>query len=177
MNAESKQLLTLKPVADCPPEIGIWLGALEDARQRTRKALQGINPAAVDWISGHHDHTIGTVLYHIAIVEMDWLAVEVMEGKLPKSVWDDFVYDMRDSQGKLTTVVGVSLSEHWRRLDAVREQLLAIYKVMLLEDFRRSRVLDAYDVTPEWVLHHLCQHEAEHRPELASIRAAFEKTA
>jgi hypothetical protein len=32
-----------------------------------------------------------------------------------------------------------------------------------------------YEVTPEWVLHHLCQHEAEHRAEIAALRAGAEK--
>jgi len=34
---------------------------------------------------------------------------------------------------------------------------------MSLSEFRRVRHLDDYDVTPEWVIHHLLQHEAGHR--------------
>ena len=40
---------------------------------------------------------------------------------------------------------------------------------MDLTDFRRARALALYDVTPEWVLHHLCQHEAEHRSQLGRL--------
>ncbi len=36
----------------------------------------------------------------------------------------------------------------------------------------RPRRLPGYDVTPCWVLHHLMQHEAEHRAEIARLRAA-----
>ena len=38
-------------------------------------------------------------------------------------------------------------------------------------DFRRIRALSDYDVTPEWVLHHLMQHEAGHRGEIGMIAA------
>jgi uncharacterized damage-inducible protein DinB len=41
---------------------------------------------------------------------------------------------------------------------------------MSLQEFRRVRVLPDYDVTPDYVLHHLMQHEAEHRGEIAMLR-------
>jgi uncharacterized damage-inducible protein DinB len=31
-----------------------------------------------------------------------------------------------------------------------------------------------YDVTPAWVLHHLMQHEAEHRSQISGIRARLD---
>jgi uncharacterized damage-inducible protein DinB len=45
---------------------------------------------------------------------------------------------------------------------------------LTVEDLRRARNLPQYDVTPDWVLHHLVQHEAEHRAELAICRAVLE---
>jgi uncharacterized damage-inducible protein DinB len=71
-------------------------------------------------------------------------------------------------------VTGESLDDHWARLEEVRRRLLAAYQTMTLEDFRRVRALPEYDVTPEWVLHHLMQHEAEHRGQIAALRARAE---
>ncbi len=45
---------------------------------------------------------------------------------------------------------------------------------MTLEDFRRPRSAESYDVTPEWTIHHLVLHEAEHRGEMATIRSLAE---
>jgi uncharacterized damage-inducible protein DinB len=47
---------------------------------------------------------------------------------------------------------------------------------MTLQDFRRPRQLPEYDVTPEWILHHLMQHEAEHRGEMGILRTRAEKS-
>jgi uncharacterized damage-inducible protein DinB len=55
-------------------------------------------------------------------------------------------------------------------LDRVRATLLAALRSITVEDFRRLRHLDAYDVSPEWVLHHLMQHEAEHRGQIGELR-------
>jgi uncharacterized damage-inducible protein DinB len=148
---------------------------LEDARRRTRRALEGVNPAAVDWTATEGGHSIGTLLYHIAAIELDWLYSEVLQKTWPPGLEAWFPYDVRNAQGRLTVVRGESLERRWERLDRVRALLLDAYRPMTLEDFRRLRSMPDYDVMPEWVLHHLCQHEAEHRDELAALRAGFEQ--
>ena len=171
----TKKQLVLHPLPDYPPEIGIALAMIEDCRARTHTALKDLKPSAVDWVGGFNDHSIGTLLYHIAAIEIDWLTGEVMAGKLDESIWEHFPHDVRDDQGRLTVVIGVNLEDHWQRLDTVRNLLLVSYKAMSLNEYHRVRHMEQYDVTPEWVLHHLMQHEAEHRDEMISLRAAAEK--
>jgi uncharacterized damage-inducible protein DinB len=169
-----KRQLIIEPLPDCDSEIGRMLWMLQDARHRTRRTLEGIQLTVLDWQPPANGNSIGTLLYHIAAIELDWLAVEVMEGKLDQGIWGQFPYDVRDENQRLTRVTGVSLAEHYQRLDAVRDLLLENYKAMSVEEFRRMRILPDYDVTPEEVLHHLAQHEAEHRGEIATIRMLAE---
>ena len=152
------------------------LWRLDDARARTREALRGMEPSLVDWQSQHHSHTIGTILYHIAAIELDWLIEEILEGKAPdESIWEMFPYAVRDDNGLLTIVTGHSVDWYWKRLDKVRELFQQAIKPMSQEDFRRKRQMERYDVTPAWVLHHLAQHEAEHRGELMMLRTMAEQ--
>lgn len=174
MIVDRKQHIVV-PLPDCEPEIGRALWMLEDCRNRTRRSLADLNPAAVDWVGGFNHHSIGTLMYHIAAIEISWFGIEVAEGSLPGEVWEQFPYEVRDQQHRLTPVRGLSLDDHWRRLDYVRGLLLEFYNPMSLEDYRRPRHLEEYDVTPEWVLHHLMQHEAGHRDELEMLRQASEK--
>ncbi len=162
----------IQPVVGCEPEIGLMLSLVEDCRQRTRESLKDLDPAAVDFAGGFNGHSIGSLLYHVAAVEIDWLWTEVTEGKLPEGIWKRFQIEMRDNAGKLAHVSGVSLDTHWDLLDFVRGLLLETYKDMSLVDYRRPRELEKYDVTPEWVLHHLMQHEAGHRDEMEMLRQA-----
>lgn len=150
---------------------------LDDARARTQEALKGMEPSLVDWQADHinHQHTIGTVLYHIAAIELDWLMEEILEGQLlDDPVWEMFPYDVRDENGLLTIVTGHSYDWHWQRLDKVRQILRETITPMTTDEFRRKRVLESYDVTPAWVMHHLAQHEAEHRGELMMLRTLAE---
>jgi uncharacterized damage-inducible protein DinB len=152
-------------------EIGRWLWALQDTRQRTMEELGRLSPAMIDWLPGGDESSIGTVLYHIADIEADWLYVEVLEQPIPSEVAALFPYPTRDEHGHLTQVQGCSLEQHLERLETVRGLLLDVFQRMHLPEFRRVRALPNYDVTPEWVLHHLMQHEAEHRGQIGALRA------
>ncbi|MFN8372161.1 MAG: DinB family protein [Anaerolineae bacterium] len=170
MSESKRERLALEPAADCDPVIAVALWGLQDARRRTGEALHHVNPAALEWQLNGGGHSIATLLYHIAAIELDWLHSDVAEGKLPEDIWQLFPHDVRDANGKLTIVKGETLESLWSRLEQVRALLLTTFKRMTLDEYRRPRVLERYEVTPEWVLYHLMQHEAEHRDELRRLR-------
>jgi uncharacterized damage-inducible protein DinB len=171
MANHEKEQKVVEPHLGKEPEIGRWLWALEDGRQSTMRELEDVTPAMIDWQPPDNESSIGTILYHMADIEADWLYVEVLEQSLPPDVAALFPSATRDGQGHLTQVRGLSLEEHLRRLETVRGLLLAAFQNMELSEYRRVRSLEHYDVTPEWVLHHLMQHEAEHRSQIGALRA------
>lgn len=174
MKDRKKDFLLVKPLINYPPDIGHALWMLEDTRRRTKLALEGTTQRLLDWSFSREHNTIGTILYHIAAVEMSWLYEEILQSEFPKGIERLFPLDMRDNQGQLSILRGASLAEHFRRLDTTRKFFLAAFQEMSLEEFRRIRSFDKYDVSPEWVIHHLIQHEAEHRGQMAEIRTLAE---
>jgi uncharacterized damage-inducible protein DinB len=175
MDSQERRYLRVEALLSKAPEIGRWLWVLQDTRQSTLEELGQLDPAMIDWRPAENESSIGTVLYHMTDIEADWLYVEVLEQPLPPEVAALFPYSTRDEQGRLTQVEGFSLAEHLSRLETVRELLLDVFREMALDDFRRARSLEPYDVTPEWVLHHLIQHEAEHRGQIGTLRAGAER--
>ena len=165
---DERKVLVLEPLAD-DPEVGRWLAALEDARRDTIHELSSVSPEMVD---ARHDpllNSIGTLLYHIALIETSWLLDDILEGE-PGPDWlqELLPFSDRDGSGRLIQVDGVSMAGHLERLDAVRQYLLERLRPMSNDEFHRVRRLDSYDAAPDWVLHHLLQHEAEHRSRLAA---------
>jgi hypothetical protein len=123
----------------------------------------------LDWSSETGGQTIGTLLYTIAANETNWLYVGVLQQSPPSDLEALFTHH----EDEFATVIsGKTLSQHWKRLDAVREQLFYAYREMTLEDFRRTRSRHQSYCSAEWVVHELCQFEAELRCEIVSLFAA-----
>ena len=169
----ARRKLILSSVTCEAPEVGIWLAALSDCRARTLKALAGMRHDEIDRICPLSRNTIGTLLYHIAAIELDWLHSEILEREFPGDFRTWFPHDVRDSEGNLAIVAGDSAAQHEERLSYVRNKLVEALSVMSLSEFGRVRHLQPYDVTPQWVVHHLLQHEAQHRGQIVMLRHQF----
>lgn len=166
-----KETLAALPLAGYAPEVGAALWQLEDGRHRTLRLLLDLPPEYVDGETG--GNTIGTILYHVALIEADWLFAEIFEEPIPDEVMALLPADHRDQEGVLTFVRGQTLAQHLERLQAIRSRLLERLQPMTAADLHRPRQLPDYDVSPAWVLHHLAQHEAEHRGELGAMVTAL----
>ncbi|MBW3589963.1 MAG: DinB family protein [Actinobacteria bacterium] len=157
------------------PEIGAAVWRLQDSRRRTLRSLKEVPAKFINRVAGIN--SIGTVLYHIALIEADWLYTEILEQEVPPGVRELLPQEDRDEKGRLTEFGSESLESHLSRLAAIRERLLDAMRTMSSDDFHRPRSLQDYDVSPSWVLHHLAQHEAEHRGEIESVIAQFKAAA
>ena len=166
-----RERLTLEPIA-ADPEIGRWLAAFEEVRRDTLAAMKGIPPGAVDREPGDGGDTVGTVLYHVALVEIDWVFSDVL-GRESDISRDDFPYDSRVEDGHLTPVRGETLEHHLERLGRTRSLVLDILGSMTPEEFHRPHSGERLDVAADWVVFHLIDHEVEHRVRLSALREAF----
>lgn len=174
MDQSERKQLQLEPLPGYAKEVGLALAAMQEARQRTKEALAGLKPAALAWTPPGWPNSIGTLLYHLALVEADWLYVEILERDFPAEVAALFPQEMRDEAGLLSMVEGISLEAHLARLDQVRAFLLDALRTFDAAEWVRVRSLPAYDVTPVWIVHHLMQHEADHRGQIQLLRILAE---
>lgn len=147
--------------------------AMQATRSRTLELVEGLDQSTLDWEGPDGlDNPIGTLLYHIALAEMSWLYLDILEETFPPEVKDDFKFDMVDSQNEITRVANVSLEEHLGRLARSRSLFLNAFHKITLDDWRRSRNPEdvEYKVTPEWAVFHLVEHEAGHAFQISSIK-------
>lgn len=156
-------------------EVGAALWRLQDTRNRTLRLLEDMPDEYIDRAVG--GNSIGTILYHVALIETDWLFAEVLEEPFAEEIKALLPVDDRDTAGVLMLVRHETLAQHLTRIASVRNTLLDRFRGMTAEEFHRPRELPHYSVSPAWVLHHLSQHEAEHRGEIGSIIAALNTAA
>ena len=175
MTVNQRESLIVEYRSNPAPTIASLLWMMEDSRRMVLEAVAGLDQATLDWEPAIGGNSIGSLLYHIAAVEMDWLYTEVLEQDPPAEIIALFPSDMREDDGHLARRRGEDLPTLEHRLSEVRARLLETYADMTLPDFRRARSLPDYDVTPEWVLHHLLQDEAVHRGEIGMIKLMAEQ--
>lgn len=165
----------LEPLPNYDPLVGVWLSAYQDTRRRTLRTLEGLEQHLIDWQPAWGSNSISALLYHLAAIEADWLFTDILEQReFPPQVNELFPYDVLDGDGNLTVIPEVSLEIHLERLTTMRDYFMKAMRAITDEYFRRVRKFPEYQVTPEWVIHHLMQHEAEHRGQIMTIRETYE---
>ncbi len=171
--------LQITPLDGYDPEIGRWLWALQDVRRRyTLRFVKNLDPRLVDWEGPDgQENAIGSLLYHIARVELGWLYGGRDSIDLPPAVKPDFPFPSREpDRNHLTRVLGIPLAEHVARLDRSREVFLRELQGISSDEWRRLRRPPdfeqvKYEVTPEWAVFHLVEHEAGHAFQISSLKA------
>jgi uncharacterized damage-inducible protein DinB len=163
-----RRSLLVASLPEYEEEIGRWLWCLEDVRRTLITGLIGISLSTLD-MKIDESQTIGSLLYHIALIEADWLYVEVLGTEWDPEILSLFPLECRSEDSSLTHIEGQSLEEHILRLNKVREIFLSHFHSMDLTDWRQPRVLEHYDVTPEWVVYHLIEHESHHRGQIFQL--------
>lgn len=157
--------LMVVPLADFEPEIGRWIWCLEDVRRTILERISGLSQSELD-TKLYGGHSIGSLLYHIALIEADWFYEEVLGGEWNPKIRSLLPLEDRNIDDTLTNIEGQVLDEHLHRLKSVRDELLTHFRSMDLQDWRKPRSLTHYDVTPEWVIYHLIEHESHHRGQI-----------
>ncbi len=166
-----RETLAVKPLEGYPPEIGVWLWAMEETRKKTKAYVEGIDQNIVDWAGPEgNENSIGTLLYHLASVEMGWLHFDTLEQpeRFPEK---DFPFEPFTG-GRITPVTGVSLDDHLARLNKSRAIFLERIKEISLADWSklRSPEDEDYDVSPAWMVFHLVEHEAGHAAQIGVMK-------
>ncbi|MCJ7753583.1 MAG: DinB family protein [Thermoanaerobaculales bacterium] len=165
--------LMVHPLPGFPPAVGTALWMLADTRRRTFDTIDGLTDDQLDQVPAGLDNSIGSLLYHLAAIEADWLYADILQVAYPAWMDDWFPLDVREEDGRLTPVPGYTVAQHLQRLATVRVHLLEDLADLTDADYRLERGVESGVTTPEWVLHHLRQHEAEHRGQIQSIRTAL----
>jgi hypothetical protein len=161
--------------ADFPPQVGRFVAMLEDTRGRLLGDLETLDEVYLDRGLPWDPNSISTLLYHIAAIELDWTFADIREtSSFPQGASDWFPVPVRDEDGRLAPFSN-SLQRHVERLEWVRGHLLDTIADLTDADLDRvvTNADDGSTNTIGWILHHLMQHEAEHRGQIGELRNAL----
>jgi len=175
--ANDRRILRLSAEPGAFPEMAPWLGALQESRRELLEVLERIERAEfgqefIDWRGKDgDDNSLGSILYHLAGVEMGWLYIDWYRTDLPEDVLGWLPFTSHDDTGRLTHVPDVPLDEHRGRLQLTRNRLLSEFSRLKPSQWDELSAPEGedYAVTPGWIIYHLLEHEAGHRAEILRL--------
>jgi uncharacterized damage-inducible protein DinB len=160
----------IKPAEPFKGELGNWISALDEVRQLTQRAVSGLTPNELAWMPHPKGNTIGQLLRHIALVELDWILTDICRGEpLPPDA-----PEMLRLEGPMSDPGRCSLEEFMTALDFARtvtKHRLSRFGASECDSTREcagENSLRVFNV--RWIFFHLVEHEAHHKGQILFIR-------
>jgi uncharacterized damage-inducible protein DinB len=154
--------------------LGLLLAQLEDGRMRTLREVAKAPAERLHWSSTEFPNSLAAHLAHLAAIELDWLYCDLLGVEIPAEALESFpIEDVRGEDGQLAQAESATLPELLAAL--ARARYLLLTECGRLEESELGDFVQGLEgaATPEWILSHLLQHEAEHRGVLRRMIASW----
>ncbi len=163
----------INPVASVSTGIGYYLGGMNEVREQLRDAVREISLEDVGRSAVPDTHSIGALVLHLAESEWFWLQCcvgghELNEDDKQQPYWD-VLFDRDRVRSR-----NYSAEFCLQQADHVREQTRATLAGLSDDDLERVFSFEwrnqTYEQTLRWILHHLIDHEAQHKGQILMLK-------
>ncbi|MDH3492631.1 MAG: DinB family protein [Acidobacteriota bacterium] len=166
----SKQTLT--PVEGVPTQIGFYLAGMEEVREQLRDAVAEITSDQLHAKLRPDTHSIAQLILHCGEAEWWWIQCvvagrEIDEELKSTSFWD-VLEEGNEPSSAMSAITVVGEIDRIRSL--TRELLSGFQDEDLDRYFERELPTRKIDKSLRWILHHLIDHEAQHKGQILMLK-------
>ena len=164
---------TLLPVEGLAPGLGFSLSAMEEVRGQLREAVQGMTDENVARRAVPGAHSIGALVLHIGEAEWWWMKC-IIQGHEPtdednaKPYWDVLEDPDKFASGNYSADFCLDT------IDAIRAETRAFLASLNDDDLENvysyTRGEKTIEASLRWILHHLVDHEAQHKGQILMLK-------
>ena len=142
-----------------------YLNILQTCHTDILKALDGLPPAALDWIPGPDMNSISVLVFHLTGAERYWIGDVAAQDPTERD---------RDAEFKVHEV-GVHVLK--KRLTDNMEYERAALEKLTIQDLETTRVSprDGREFTVAWALLHALEHDTLHLGQIQLTRQLWEQ--
>ena len=167
----------LTPVEGYARGVGLCVDAMDEVREQLRAAIQDLPDDLISKPAVPGAHSIGAIVLHIGEAEWWWMhcvigANQFREEDRPAACWDALI---KESRGEEFALRGLSAHDCLAAVDEVRSTTTRpVLAALGDEDLERVCTYKwrdtSRDVGLRWVLHHLVDHEAQHKGQILMLK-------
>jgi uncharacterized damage-inducible protein DinB len=163
----------LFPVANFPQGIGYHLAAMEEVREQLRAAVQGMTNEEISRRAVPGAHSIGALVLHIGEAEWWWMNCIVKGHELTDDDRRAPYWDVLEDPDQFAAH-NYSITFCLETIAAIREgtrSFLASLSDSDLENvYSHTRGERRTEASLRWILHHLVDHEAQHKGQILMLK-------
>ncbi len=163
-----------EPTPNFPREIGFYLSGMAEVREQLSDAVKDLSDEEISANVLPNIHSIGQLILHNAEAEWFWIECVLAEKELDEELakhelfWDvlldeDFAANNYSAEFCLETADKVR-ADCWKTLKQFTDEDMERYFGFNKKDGRRV------EVTLRYVLHHLIDHEAQHKGQILMLK-------
>lgn len=163
----------LSSVAGFAPGIGFYLAGLEEVRDQLREAVEGIPDDQICRSAVSDAHSIAALVLHIGEAEWYWMRCVVSGDKVTDQIRNAPFWDvLEDPAGfsQKSYSAEFCLNEIKKIREQTHQTLAAFTDPDLERIFSRERRGETHDQSLRWILHHLIDHEAQHKGQILMLK-------
>jgi uncharacterized damage-inducible protein DinB len=164
---------SLSPADGVTPGIGFCLSGMDEVRDQLREAVVGLTDEQIARRAVRGAHSIGALVMHIGEAEWVWMQCVISGHELTdedrrQPFWDVLV------DADAFALRGYSAQYCLDVIDAIRAETRRLLASFGEDDLDRiySHTRDGRtrEVSLRWVLHHLTDHEAQHKGQILMLK-------
>lgn len=164
---------TLLPVEGLATGLGFSLSAMEEVREQLRQAVQGISNEEVARRAVPGAHSIGALVLHIGEAEWWWMNCIVQGHELTEEDRAKPYWDVLEDPDNFATG-NYSADFCLDTIDAIRAETRGFLASLTDDDlenvYSHTRGERTVEATLRWILHHLVDHEAQHKGQILMLK-------
>jgi uncharacterized damage-inducible protein DinB len=163
----------IRPLEGFSREIGFYVAGMEEVREQVREAVSEISTENLGRLAFPEAHSIGGLVLHIGEAEWWWMNCviaghELTEADAATSFWDVLKEPQRVAQNSYSAQF--CLDEIGRIRDETRARLRSYDDEQLDKIFKFERKGTTHELSLRWILHHLIDHEAQHKGQILMLK-------
>lgn len=163
----------LHPAAGVPPEIGFYLAGMDEVREQLREAVDGISNEDIGRLAVPEAHSIGALVLHIGEAEWWWMQCVVSKHKLTDGDARAPFWDVLKEPDRVANN-GYTAQFCLHEAAGIRAQTGDVLAGFADDDLDRVFTFErdgkTYDLNLRWILHHLIDHEAQHKGQILMLK-------
>ena len=169
MNSEKE---TLVPIEGFAEGIGYYLAGMEEVREQLREAVKDLPDEIAHGRLMPGTHTIAQLVLHCGEAEWWWIQCVVNGGPIDDELSSTSFWDVLEEGNEPESLTARDCIAEIDRISAKTRDLLSAFTESDLDRYfiRESPSGRKIEKSLRWILHHLIDHEAQHKGQIFMLK-------